>query len=227
MSNGFSLVELLIVLAVIAILSAVSALYLAGNRGLFRADEQSLAIVDALQEARQRSLTQRETIRVEIDLTDGSLRLIDENRPETADDDALIRSVTLLPPAAVRIDRRPTDIQTDPAEAMPAPAAQYRPSIYPPSVTHNVCTLRFLRNGTVVNEGNDAVGTNAAMTGATLFVWSPVSSNDAESQVARAITVIGATGSVRLWEYDRALTSANKWKDSRRSGSYSSGPTGN
>lgn len=225
MSRGFSMVELLIVLAVITILSGVSLFYLSGHQKLFRPDEQALKIIDIMQEARQRSLTQRETMRVEIDLTANLVRLIDENQPNTAEDDKLIRSVVVLPQSDVKINSRPPDIATNPEEALPVPIAQFRPSIYPMSVTHNVCTFRFLRNGSVVDQGTDAIGSNASTAGATLFLWSPKANSENESEVARAITVIGATGSVRFWEYNRHLTETNKWKDSRRSSIYG-GQTG-
>ncbi|MEP6902540.1 MAG: prepilin-type N-terminal cleavage/methylation domain-containing protein [Actinomycetota bacterium] len=220
MSRGFSIVELLIVLAVISILSGISLFYLSGHQRLYRPDEQALKIIDIFQEGRQRSLTQRETMRVEIDLTDNIVRLIDENQPTTPDDDRVIRASVLLPQADVKLNSRPPDISTDPTETLPVPIAQFRSSIYPPSISHNVCTFRFLRNGTVVNEGTDAIGSNATPTGLTLFIWSPKLNSSTESEIARAITVIGATGSVRFWEYNRSLTDVNKWKDSRRSSIY-------
>ena len=153
MSRGFSIIELLIVLTVITILLGISLFYLSGHQRLYRPDDQALKLIDVFQEARQRSLTQRETMRVEIDLTDNMVRLIDENQPNTADDDRPVRSVTLISQAEVKLNSRPPDISTSPVEVMPVPAAQFKPSIYPPSAAHNVCTFRFLRNGTVVNEG--------------------------------------------------------------------------
>jgi hypothetical protein len=219
------MVELLIVLTVITILLGISLFYLTGHQKLYRPDEQALKIVDIFQEARQRSLTQRETMRVEIDLTDNTVRLIDENLPNSADDDRLVRNVVLVPQTEVKLNSRPPDIPTNPIEIMPVPAAQFRPSVYPASAAHNVCTFRFQRNGTVVNEGTDAVGSNATTTGLTLFIWSPKSTAQNESEIARAITVIGATGSVRFWEYNRSVSDANKWKDSRRMSIYG-GQTG-
>jgi prepilin-type N-terminal cleavage/methylation domain-containing protein len=220
MSRGFSMVELLIVLTVITILMGISLFFLSGHERLYRPDEQALKIIDIFQEARQRSLTQRETMRVEIDLNDRMVRLIDENLPNTADDDRLIRNIILVPQEEVKLNSRPPDIATSPTEIMPVPIAQFKPSIYPPSVSHNVCTFRFQRNGTVVNEGTDAIGSNATTTGLTLFIWSPKQNSTDRSEIARAITVIGATGSVRYWEYNRNLPDVNKWKDSRRMSIY-------
>lgn len=220
MSRGFSIIELLVVLVIIFILSGFSLFYLSGHQALFRPDEQALKIIDILQEARQRSLTQRETMRVEIDLTSNIVRLIDENQPNTAGDDTVIRSIVLLPSSQVRINSRPPDILTNPIESMPVPIAQFVTSVYPMSASHNVCTFRFLRNGTVVNQGTDAIGSNASTVGATLFIWSPKPGDSNASEIARAITIIGSTGLIRYWEYDRNLPQPNKWKDSRRMSVY-------
>jgi hypothetical protein len=39
--------------------------------------------------------------------------------------------------------------------------------------------------------------------------------------------VVGSIGSIRLWEYDSGMTGVNKWRDSRRYGTYGGGTTGN
>lgn len=218
--KGFSIIELLLVLAIATVMTSVSIFYLAGHQRLYKPDEQSLKLVDLIQEARQRSLTQRETMRIEIDLTDNAARLIDENTPSVASDDVEIREVSLFPNELVKINSRPPDITTFPNETLSVPAAQFVTSVYPNSIAHNVCTFRFLRNGTVVNSGTNAIGDNASLTGATLFIWSPTKNDANVSEIARAITIVGATGSIRLWEYNRALPDTNKWKDSRRTGTY-------
>jgi len=107
---------------------------------------------------------------------------------------------------------------------LPAPLAVFKPSVYPSSISQNVCTLRFRSDGTVVDAGNNATGTGAVMTGATIPVWSPKGTTS-ESTIARAITVIGSTGTIRLWEFDTNLTGTNKWKDSRRYGTYGGSAT--
>jgi prepilin-type N-terminal cleavage/methylation domain-containing protein len=220
MARGFSLLELLIVITIIFILSGISLFFLSSHQRLFKPDEQTTRIVDLLQEARQRSLTQRKTMRVEIDLTDNIIRLINEAESNTVDDDQTIREAVLIPPGEVNIRVRPPDITANPPETLPVPLAQFKQSDYPTSRLNDVCTIRFRSDGTVVNEGSDNIGTNAVTTGLTLFVWSPSKNNSNESEIARAITIVGATGSVRLWEYHRDSRDANKWKDSRRSGVF-------
>lgn len=224
-SDGFSLIELIMVLLIITIMSGTVFYYLNEAKDLYKADEQALKIVDVIQEARQRSLTQRETMRVEIDLTAKVVRLIDENKTDTANDDEEIRIIPLKEESEVRVDEKPAQILDNPPEEFPVPSAQYRQSIYPASLLHDVCTMRFLSDGTVVDQGNNEIGANAIVTGLTLHVWSPNKENISNSKIARAITVIGSTGSVRLWEYDENLSGSVKWKDTRRTSIFG-GQTG-
>jgi prepilin-type N-terminal cleavage/methylation domain-containing protein len=224
--NGFSLVEVLIVLTLIVLVGISATYYLSGHQKLYKPDDQTLLIADILQEARQRSLTQRETLRVEIDLTENQIRLIDENSVTTADDDEVLKTLSLYFPNEARMDIRADNITYNPPEPLPVPTANFLPSVYPSSATHQVCTLRFQSNGTVTNGGNNATGDGAVVGGVTLHIWQPSSDNSDEYLIARALTVIGSTGSVRLWEFDESFPGDNKWKDSRRVGSYGGNPQG-
>lgn len=217
--RGFSVIELLIVVLIISIFTLVTAFYLTAYQRLYKADDQALELVDMFFEARQRSLTQREIFRVEIDLTDNVARLIDENGPLDADDDSVVRTMALAPANTVVIEDRPDNIAVDPPESYPVPLALFQPSVYTNSATHNVCTVRFTRNGNVLDAGTDEDGSGAAPTGATFHIWMPDPENPQEAKIARAITIIGSTGAMRFWEWDFGSTNSNKWKDSRRDGS--------
>lgn len=217
---GFSLVEILIVLVIVTIMMSVTGYYFFSHQKLYKPDDQTLKIIDILQEARQRSLTQRETVRVEIDLTDSIVKLIDENTPTTATDDREIRRMTLLTPSEVKMAQRPDDITYNPPETLPAPTAVFTASVYPASSSHNVCTIRFQTNGTVTNAGTTAIGGGSTVTGYSLHIWSPKKTNPNEADIARSITIVGSTGSIRMWEFDRTSTASNKWQDSRSSSVY-------
>lgn len=224
--SGFSVIELLVVVAVIGIMAAVAIFYATGHKKAYQPDEQALQLADILQEARQRSLTQRRTMRVEINLTTNLVKLYDENTNATsASDDALLRNFSMFASSNVRVNTRPSEIGYNPAESMPVPNAVYKASVYPPSVGQNVCTIRFLANGTAVDAGTDAIGTGAVPTGATIHIWAPNKTNTNQSDIARAITILGPSGVVRMWEFERTSAASNKWKDSRRASSY--GATGN
>ncbi|MEO6587960.1 MAG: prepilin-type N-terminal cleavage/methylation domain-containing protein [Pyrinomonadaceae bacterium] len=222
--KGFSLIEVLVVLTLILSVGATASYYLNGHKKLYKTDDQTLLIADLLQEARQRSLTQRETMRVEIDLTENHIRLIDENKVRTSDDDVVLRILPVYFPNEVRIDRRAANIGYNPPEPLPVPTAAFLPSVYPSSTTHQVCTLRFQSDGTVVDAGTNSTGTGAVISGVTIHIWQPNGDNPDESSIARALTVIGSTGSVKLWEFDPSFPNDNKWKDSRRAGSYGGNP---
>ena len=218
--SGFSIVELLIAFGLVTTIGLAASFYLRGQKRLYKPDDQTLLITDILQEARQRSLTQRETMRVEIDLTENHIRLIDENSVTTVDDDKVLRVLPLYYPNEVRMDKRPNNIAYEPPEPLPVPSAVFAPSVYPSSATHQVCTLRFMSNGTVTNGGNNGTGDGAVPVGFTLYVWQPDQSNANNSTMSRALTILGSTGSVRFWEFDPNFPNANKWKDSRRVGNY-------
>ncbi len=223
---GFSIVELLVVLSIIAVMAAVTIFYATAHKKAFQPDEEALQLADILQEARQRALTQRRTMRVEINLATNIVRLYDENRDATtATDDVLLRGLQLFPSANVKINTNPAEATYTPPESMPVPSAVFKPSVYPPSATQSVCTIRFLSNGTAVDAGNNGVGTGAVPTGATIYIWSPNKTTPTNGDIIRGVTVLGPTGVIRLWEFNEQSAATNKWKDSRRSSSY--GASGN
>lgn len=225
---GFSIVELLVVISIIAVLSTVALFYASAHKKLYQPDDQALQLADMLQEARQRALTQRRVMRVEINLTTNTAKLYDENTNATSSsDDSMIKAMNLFSTNNVRVDTRPSEISYNPAESLPVPNAVFKSSVYTPSAAQNVCTIRFLPNGSAVDAGTNATGTGAVATGVTLHIWSPNKTDNTKSDISRSITVLGATGVIRLWEFDHNSTASNKWKDSRRSSSYgTSGNTG-
>lgn len=218
--SGFSLLELLVVVAIVMLLSGLMLFYLSAHQKLYKPDDQALQVADILQEARQRALAQRETLRVELNLTTNMVTLINENGPTSTTDDVVIRRFVLFSTGDVKISVRPAQITVNPPEPMPVPAAVFKASVYPGSTGQNVCTIRFKSDGTAVDAGTTATGTGEVVTGVSLFVWSPKKNAPTESEQARAITVLGATGAIRMWEYDASLAQTNKWKDSRKSTSY-------
>ena len=199
---GFSLIELLVVVGLIMLLSGIMLFYMAGHKKLYKPDDQALQLADILQEARQRALAQRETMRVEINLTSNIVTLINENGSAATTDDVILKRFTLFSTVDVRVDTRPSQITYGPPEPMPVPTAVFKPSVYTSTAGNNVCTIRFLSNGSAVDAGTNATGAGYVQTGVSLYVWSPKKSAPTESDQARAITVIGATGSIRMWEFD-------------------------
>lgn len=202
-NKGFSIVELLIVFLIIAIL-AVFSIIAFGSKNLFYADSQAYLLVDAFKEARQRAITQQETIRVEVSKTKREIRVINENEPGDASDDVIIKRTLLASEKDLTFDIAPTNIANTPQEPTPVPIADFRTSFHPLSSSEQVATLRFLKNGNVVNEGLNAVGDNSVMTGATFYLWKPIITNTGaitdKGIVIRAITVLGNSGNTGYWK---------------------------
>ncbi|MDQ6787930.1 MAG: prepilin-type N-terminal cleavage/methylation domain-containing protein [Acidobacteriota bacterium] len=198
--QGFSLVELLIVIVIISILTTIAVLGTASTK-LFAADNQALAITDILQEARQKALTERKTLRVELNDTKKQIRLIDENNTtSTAADDKIIRSSSFDP--ATSVGTKPANIDPVysvlPQSGSPVPEMQYTQTNYLLSQNDQVKTLRFTKTGEVVDGGTDNLGTGAINTGATIYVYNGASGS--KSSIVRAITLSGITAAAQLFK---------------------------
>lgn len=219
--SGFSLIELILVLVIISIGASVSLMYLAGARRLYNTGDQALQMIDVLQSARQYSLTKRRTMRVEFNLTQNAVRLIDENNPTIDSDDVEISRFILREPSAVKIQGRPNNVTLPPPQSAPCPDAVFIAGVHPSSPAHDTFTLRFGRNGTVLTAGVNGIGTQATVTGATIYIWEPDPANAGAAKdlsLVRAITVMGASGSVQYWEHGAANTGGvnnSGWNNNR------------
>ncbi len=213
--GGFSLFELIVVLAVASILSALAIMSFASQR-LFKADQQAAEIVDIFQEARQRALSHRRTMRVEINATNNTISLINEEDVGNPLDDVVIRSKRFIG-NGVFIGTKPSNQTTDPTESAPVPEIAFRSSTHPLSNNDSVATLRFLRNGTVADAGNDGSGTGSVPLGATIFIWSKhindTSTNPTVGQVFRAVTVLASSGIIRAWKCPLEANQCTSWRN--------------
>ena len=142
--GGFSMPELLVVLTIIGVMGAVAIFYATAHKKLYQPDDQALQIADILQEGRQRALTQRRPMRVEINLTNNTAKLYDEITTATSNDDVLIKAMTLFASTNVKVDSRPAEIGYNPPESMPVPNAVFKPSVYPPKCLYDTLSSEWL-----------------------------------------------------------------------------------
>lgn len=198
-NSGFSLTELLVVASILIILTAISVPYILNYKKAYKSEDQSLKIMDLMQETAQLALTKRRTMRLEIDLTDNKILVIDENGAAA---DSLIKAIPMEKPLDVRVDIIPTGvtrpIPPDYANAVYAADAIGHLDGASTIINHNVWMARFQRDGSVVN----AAGTPLNVT---LFVWPPLtfgSSAPKSNKQVRAITLFGGSGAVRYWKFD-------------------------
>ena len=71
-SHGFSIIELLVVMVIMLVLAGFS-IYMLNGKELYNTDDQAYTVMDVLKEARQRAITQREIMRVEINRDVGQI----------------------------------------------------------------------------------------------------------------------------------------------------------
>lgn len=191
---GFSLLELIVVLLVITVLTAVSVISFAGTRK-YNADDQAQEIVDVLNQARQSALNQRRTFRVEINKTKNKITLINENEYNDASDDKIVKSVALR--KDVFVNSVPSNVLANPTYSSPIPVLSYAAGNYPLSSGEEKITLRFARNGRVLDTGSDNIGTGSLMRGATIYVYTNKDKTNTP-EIIRAVTVSQTSGNTAI-----------------------------
>ncbi len=198
-NSGFSVVEMLVVLVILGVLTAIALPQLYNSKRLFKSEDQSLKVMDLMREAGQLAITRRRTFRVEIDLTDNALLIIDENGTAA---DRLLKKIPLERPNEIRMDIIPTGItKPNPPNYTDAAFATDALGHLEGSTTvsgHSVWAGRFRSDGSVVNAANTPISVN-------FYVWPPVSNGSTtprNSKEVRAITIFGGSGAIRYWKYD-------------------------
>lgn len=201
--HGFSVVELLVVFAVAAILLALTVFAFSGHRNAYRTEDQALHILDYVRIASNRALTQRKSVRLEINYTTNQISIIDDKgTPTNFNDDTLVRREPLEPLTRVNMYKT-ADFVSQPSNVTPIPPS---PSNYAAATfalntqSQRVWAVRFLLDGRVVDASS-----SPAPVSATLMLWEPSQADAANAKTpkaVRAITIYGGTGVVRYWKYN-------------------------
>lgn len=183
--RGFSMLELLLVVAIVVILTAIAVSNLTANKRLYSPDEEAAQAVSFFREAYHRALSQRQTMRVAIDLDRNIIRLMDEGLLPGGDEVEIIRGVI-----SHRVSVEQPSIE---GAALAPPPAPYNYAAA--NFVNKVWAIRFRADGSVVDSDGNPFS-------ATLFF---VPSNLDESSVGliRAVTLYGPTGAARLWKLDK------------------------
>ncbi len=210
--SGFSAVELIIVVALIAILSAMSLPYIFNYKKAYKSEDQALKVIDLMRETGQLALTRRRPYRFEIDLTDNAVLIIDESHTVAGVviPDTQIKKIPMELPKDVRMDIIPAGVTkpnppnyTDFAFAVDAKGHLVGST----TITgHTVWVARFASDGSVLNNANIPINAN-------IYIWPPISygsttpRNKAE---VKAITMFGGSGAIRYWKHDGTSFVANQ-----------------
>lgn len=198
-SKGFSLLELMVVVAIILVLSAMSVPFYYNYTRLYKSEDEALKLMDNMREAGQLALAKRRTFRLEIDLTDNALNIIDENGTAA---DNLLKSIPLESTAEIRVDSIPTGVtKPNPPNFPDAAYANDTLGHLRGTTTvsgHRVWAARFRSDGSVVNAVDSPINVN-------LYVWpptAPAATTTRNKNEIRALTMFGGSGAVRYWKHN-------------------------
>lgn len=201
------MVEMLVVVAIIMIMVAISIPYAVNYRKLYRSEEQALKVIDLIRETSQMALNQRRSFRLEIDATTSSALIIDENN--STDPDVLVKTVALDDLSTLRMDVEPASV------GRPTPP-NYPSAVFDVDaighmnkgtniIGNRVWAAHFKSDGTVDNAGDAPISV-------TLYVFPPTSSTSdvpSDPKQVRVITIYGGSGAVRYWKYNGTTFLAN------------------
>lgn len=227
--KGYSLVELLVVLAITVILSTIALPVMISQRRLLRSVGLTREIATQLRQARQLAMSERQAVTFQYDDTAKTIRIIDHNNdPTSATSGTAVLADALYPnvasPAVVvsTVDLTqgglpsseisygiptssdlPTGHPTIPTGALGDGVAM---TVLPSSKKINIT---FQADGSVVNpSGVPTAGiplSQGTRMDSAIFIFN----SKAASATASAISVLGSSGRVRVWRY----TSANAYAE--------------
>jgi prepilin-type N-terminal cleavage/methylation domain-containing protein len=186
-AEGFSLIELLIVISVIAIVTGIAVFQFAGSREAYNAEDAAYKVMNYFREANSRAVSDHHSFRVTINTSSNTISLIDEKTfSGITDGEALSGGAVLVKSEA--LGTRVTLNQPSGINPPPSPF-NYAAAVYPA----NVWTGHFQSVGSIT----DVNGTPTSST----FFFQPVDRTNLPTLV-RAVTAFGPSGSIRFWMYN-------------------------
>jgi prepilin-type N-terminal cleavage/methylation domain-containing protein len=194
--RGYSLVEVMLVLAIAGVLSGMAAIQMGSSKDAGRADGAMRVVLSQLNQARELAITQRRYMRVTFDVTNTQLSVIREDTSTTTTTLSTVPfeggvKYQLISAAGIGIT---TD--TPDSFGMSAPVSFIAAGVTSLSATGTSTVAKFTPDGTLV----DWNGQTANMS---IFVAMPNN-----PRTARAVTVLGATGRIRAYGWTGKLWKA-------------------
>lgn len=171
---GFSLIEGMIVVMILAVIGGIGAISMQGIRGRMRADAVGTQVLGLMREVRERAVAERRNYRIQFSGND-QVQITRMNVPSGS---TVMKTEQLLHGAQFTVF---SEIPDTPDAFGNSSAVSFGGS----------SILNFLSDGTLVDS------TGAPLNG-TLFVGTP---NNPSS--AQAVTVLGSTGRVQLYRWSR------------------------
>lgn len=194
---GYSLVETLIVVTMIGVLTAFAVPQIIAERRLTRSIGVTREILSQLRQARQLAMSQRQSVSFQYDNAIKQISIIDHN----SNLGPLLLTDPSYPNNAGRVVVSRTPLATgglDSAEitvGIPAgvPSVPLGDGISMSALVNNQLNVTFQPDGSVIDLNGNPVGY-------ALFLYN----NRAARDTASAISVVGASGRIKIWRYDRS-----------------------
>lgn len=195
---GYSLVETVIVVALICVLSAIALPQIVAERRLTRAVGVTREILSQMRLARQLAMSQRQAMTFQYNNATKQIFIIDHNSnlgaalfldpayPSTLG--SAVISTTALAQGGL--------FQTEIAFGIPPglPNGALADGISMTPLTNNQLNITFQPDGSVIDITGNPVGR-------ALYIYN----NQASQGTASAISIMGASGRVKIWRYDRSV----------------------
>ena len=225
--NGYSLIELLIVLAVIGIVSALAVPAMISHRRLLRSTQMTREVMTQLRYARQLAMSERQAITFQYNNDLKEIRIIDHNNdtssatsgtavladpsyPSTASPAAVVTTVSLTQggiPASEIEYGIPTVSTGLPSGHPTIPTGPLADGVSMTALTGNVVNITFQADGSVVSPTGVPLGGITLSQGARMDTALFFFNDAAAANTASAISVLGTAGRIKVWRYS---DSANK-----------------
>jgi len=192
--SGFSTIDLIIVVALVGVLSALAVPQMISQRRLIRSAAFTREIVTQIRLARQQAISQREAITLQYNQTQRALVLIEDNASGTA-----VLTDPGYPNTAGSTVIRTTPLavgglpKSEISYGIPTglPTGALGDGVTRTPLSSSKVNITFQPDGSVLDANGNPIKRD-------LFIYNP----KAARETAAAISVLGAAGRVKLWRYD-------------------------
>lgn len=213
--EGRSVIETLIVVAIVALLTAAAVPQMISTRRLIRSTALAKEVATQLRFARQQAMAQRQAVTFQYDNSTKTIKVFDHNNTNNITAACNITGLAVLTASGYPNTSCSTNVLTVPlatGAGLPASEVSYGiPTAITATTLDDGNTLTALSGSpAVINITFQSDGTVIDSTGAfarpTMFFYN----NQVPTQTASAISILGAAGRIKVWRYS---TGASKFAE--------------
>jgi len=227
LSRGFSAPEMMIVVAIIGIISAIAIPQMITQRRLLRSQAVVREIGTQIRFARQLAMSQRQAVTFQYDDSTKEIRIIDHNNdplapnsgtavlsapgyPNTALPARIVQTVSLLQGGLKTTELKygaPTTSTGLPSGHPTVPTSLGDGTSLTPLASNKI-NITFQPDGSVISPVGVPVGGFTLSQGTRMDTAMIIFNNKAAAPTTTAISVLGSSGRVKIWRYSSGNTFA-------------------